>query len=66
MVSDGQSGLLFRAGGPADLCKKVKVLTADRELCSKMGSVARQVNLQRFTAEKNYRILLGIYQMILE
>jgi len=61
MIKDGVSGLLFKAGNANDLRKKIEALIHDPELGKRLGQAARQTYLARYTPERNYEILLNIY-----
>lgn len=61
IVEDGKTGLHFEAGNSSDLVEKVKWLQNHPEVCRKMGKNARQVYLEKYTPETNYRILMKIY-----
>jgi len=62
MVEDGVTGLLFEPGNSDDLAQKVQWLIDHPNVCRRMGKNARQVFLEKYTAEKNYKILMNIYQ----
>ncbi len=61
IVEDGKTGLHFEAGNSSDLVEKVKWMQNHPEVCKKMGENARQVYLEKYTPETNYRILMKIY-----
>jgi glycosyltransferase involved in cell wall biosynthesis len=62
MIEDGVSGLLFRAGDATDLRAKVERLIKDNALRKALGGRARQTYLERYTPEKNYPMLMHIYE----
>ena len=62
IVSDGFDGLHFQAGSAADLARKVQLLQSRPELRTKIGKQARMSFLRKFSADKNYDLLLAIYQ----
>ena len=64
IVRDGITGLLFNAENPEDLRRKAQLLIADPEMTKKMGETARQVYLEKYTAETNYETLMNVYQRI--
>ena len=66
IVLDGETGLLFEPLNAWDLAAKVNVLTADRELSSRLGRHAREEFDKKYTAETNYKILMGIYDRAIE
>ena len=62
IVEDGITGLHFEAGNAKDLAKKVQWMHDHPEECQKMGLNARKVFEEKYTAEKNYELLMGVYQ----
>jgi len=64
IIDDGRTGLLFEPGNSEDLCKKVQILIEDRQLGKQIGLAVRQEYLDKYTPEKNYKILLDIYSRI--
>ncbi|MGH9683083.1 MAG: glycosyltransferase family 4 protein [Candidatus Acidiferrales bacterium] len=62
IVEDGRTGLLFEPGNAADLAKQIEwVWSHPSDLCV-MGLEARREYEERYTAEKNYAQLMGIYE----
>ena len=62
LIEDGRTGLHFRPGDPDDLAGQVEwALTHPGEM-SRMGREARQEFEQKYTAERNHEMLMGIYQ----
>jgi glycosyltransferase involved in cell wall biosynthesis len=64
IVTDGRTGLLFRAGDPADLAAKVAWATEHPDEMARMGQAAREVYVQRYSEEPNYRALAAIYARV--
>jgi len=62
IVKDGETGLLFEPGNPADLAAKVRWLLDRPEEQLRMGRNARAEFEARYTAERNYDQLMSIYQ----
>jgi glycosyltransferase involved in cell wall biosynthesis len=62
IVQDGRTGLLFTPGDAADLADKVRTAWADSQRTSEMAQEARWEYETKYTAEKNYPLLLKIYQ----
>jgi glycosyltransferase involved in cell wall biosynthesis len=62
IVPDGEVGLHFEPGDPKDLANKVNILVSNPEMAAKMGKRAREIFLQKYTPEKNFKMLMGIYQ----
>jgi glycosyltransferase involved in cell wall biosynthesis len=65
LVADGSTGLHFRPGDAADLAAKVIHLNSHPALRRVMRTAARSDFENRYTADVNYRSLLGIYQRAL-
>ena len=63
IVNDGRTGLLFEPGNPDDLVAKVQWLIEHKEIAMQMGKAARAEFEAKYTAEKNYEILMNIYKM---
>jgi exopolysaccharide biosynthesis WecB/TagA/CpsF family protein len=62
IVDDGRTGLHFTAGDAEDLAQKVAWAWNHPELMREMGKEARQAYESQYTAEKNYPILMKIYE----
>ena len=65
LIKDGKTGLLFEAGNAEDLASKIKWLIDNEDACVEMGKNARSVFEEKYTAEKNYEILMKIYRSVL-
>ncbi len=62
IVEDGRTGLHFTAGDRADLAAKVEwAWTHPREM-EEMGRAARAEYEAKYTAERNYHMLMDIYE----
>ncbi|MCR4309324.1 MAG: glycosyltransferase family 4 protein [Deltaproteobacteria bacterium] len=61
IVLDGETGLHFEAGDPVGLAQRVNHLVERPELARRMGMKAREIFLEKYTAEKNLEMLMGIY-----
>ena len=61
MVKEGETGLLFEPGQPADLAQKIRQLIERPERASELGRAARAHFEHHFTADTNYRQLMDIY-----
>lgn len=66
IVEDGRTGLHFTPGSPEDLAQKVDKAWNDSALVRKLGKEARQEYEQKYTAEKNYPMLMHIYQRAMQ
>lgn len=62
IVAEGKTGSLFRAGDAGHLAESVLRVWNSPEVTATMGHAARAEYLERYTAERNYRQLLGIYR----
>src|SRR5713226_1627805 len=62
IVEEGHTGLLFRAGDAWDLAQKVCWAVDHTDAVRRMGENARQVYEEKYTTEKNYKMLLDIYE----
>jgi glycosyltransferase involved in cell wall biosynthesis len=61
LVRDGQTGLLFSPGDPADLRRRLRQLL-DPEQSTRMGVQARQRYEAEYTPERNLATLMAIYR----
>jgi glycosyltransferase involved in cell wall biosynthesis len=61
LVTHGETGLLFKAGDAADLAEQMRFALANPDLMKAMGSRARARYESEFTAQRNYRQLIDIY-----
>jgi glycosyltransferase involved in cell wall biosynthesis len=66
IVEDGETGLLFNPGDPADLAVKVQWMWDHPEECVRMGRNARKEYEQKYTSEQNYQMLMDIYSQALQ
>lgn len=62
LVEDGITGLLFEPGNAADLAEKMKWALAHPAEMAQMGRNARLEYERSHTADRNYRLLMNIYQ----
>ena len=63
IIEDGKTGLLFEPGNPDDLAAKVRWLVENENIVIKMGRAARAEFEAKYTAERNYEMLMEIYEM---
>jgi glycosyltransferase involved in cell wall biosynthesis len=61
LVEDGRTGLLCAPGDPADLASKVEWAWAHPNEMAGMGAQARGEYEEKYTPEKNYKILMKIF-----
>jgi len=66
LVDDGKTGLLFEPGNSRDLAEKIKWMFDNEEACIQMGRNARKVFEEKYTAERNFQILMDIYNTVLK
>ena len=65
IVADGRTGLHFTAGDAEDLAQKVEWAWAHPEEMAAMGRAARAEYEAKYTAERNYEMLMKIYQGVM-
>jgi glycosyltransferase involved in cell wall biosynthesis len=61
IVKNGETGLLFNPGDPADLASKVEWLWNHPDESSRLGRKARREYEEKYTPERNYQMLIDIY-----
>jgi len=66
IVSDHGTGLFFAPGDPEDLAQKVEWAWNHPDEMQAMGIAARQEYEAKYTAEKNYPMLMEIYQRAID
>lgn len=66
IVEHGRTGLLFEPGNANDLAEKVKWLCENEDEIIRMGKNARAEFEAKYTAERNYQLLIGIYKKAME
>jgi glycosyltransferase involved in cell wall biosynthesis len=62
LVEEGDTGLLFRAGDAADLADKVHLALDQNDAVCRMRENARKAYQEKYTAERNYKMLMKIYE----
>jgi glycosyltransferase involved in cell wall biosynthesis len=65
-VDDGRTGLLFRPGDAHDLAAKVRWAFDHPQQMAAMRREARREYDQKYTPERNYKLLMEIYEMAIE
>lgn len=65
IVEDGVTGLHFEPGNSEDFAMKIQWLINHPNECRYMGENARKVYLEKYTADKNYKILMKVYNKAL-
>jgi len=64
MISDRKTGLLFEPGNEKDLMRMIKWMVNNPHEVKMMGGRARREFELKYTAEKNYNILINIYNKV--
>lgn len=62
MVQDGITGLLFNPGDAADLAAKMEWAASHPQQMARMGRAARAEYEMHYTPERNYEMLIDIYE----
>lgn len=66
LVDHGRTGLRFRPGDASDLAEKVEWLLSHPQELDKMRKEARHEYEVKYTAERNYKLLMEIYERAIE
>ncbi len=66
IVEDGVTGLHFEVGNAKDLAEKAQWLIDNPHRAREMGQNARNEYLAKYTPEKNYTMLMDIYQQAID
>jgi len=66
IVEDGRTGLHFEPGNSEDLVAKVEWAWTHPKEMQEMGQEARREYEEKYTAERNYEMLMEIYQRAME
>jgi glycosyltransferase involved in cell wall biosynthesis len=66
LVSEGRTGLLFRPGNSEDLAAKVEWMLEHPDDMARMRNEARAEYLAKYTEERNYQMLMNIYNRALD
>jgi glycosyltransferase involved in cell wall biosynthesis len=66
IVDDGRTGLHFTAGDVDDLARRVEWAWAHPKEMRDMGRNARTEYEAKYTAERNYKILLDVYRQVMQ
>lgn len=61
IIKEGKTGMLFNPLNKRELIAKAKFLCDNRDIAANMGENARNEFLAHYTANKNYEILISIY-----
>ena len=66
IVTNGITGLHFTPGDPADLAEKVQWAWEHPDAVAEMGRNARKEYELKYTAKRNYNMLMDIYRTAIE
>jgi glycosyltransferase involved in cell wall biosynthesis len=66
IVEDGRTGLHFTAGDASDLAAKVEWAWTHQDEMKTMGRQARMEYEAKYTADRNYEMLIDIYQRAIQ
>ncbi len=66
LVDEGRTGLLFEPGSSEDLAVKVEWVWMHPKEMAEMGHEARREYEVKYTAERNYEMLMEIYHKVIE
>ena len=61
VVHDSKTGLFYSPGDASDLALKVRWLWEHPDECAEMGRNARREYEEKYTADRNYQMLMDIY-----
>jgi glycosyltransferase involved in cell wall biosynthesis len=62
IVEDGRTGVHFAPGDPADLARTIDWTLAHPEAVARMRGEARLEYEAKYTADRNYELLMQIYE----
>ena len=65
VIADGENGLHFTPGDAAELAEKVEWAWTHPDTMEEMGRAARREYEAKYTAERNYEMLMEIYRKVL-
>ena len=66
LVEHGRTGLIFRSGDAEDLCSQIECAFGDPARLRSMRVEARAEFAAKYTAERNYELLMRIYGFAIE
>jgi glycosyltransferase involved in cell wall biosynthesis len=66
LVRNRQTGLLFEPGSVEDLAQKIEWAWTHEAEVAVMGQAARETFEDRYTPERNYEMLMAIYEQAKE
>jgi len=66
LITDGKTGILFEPGNSDELRDKMIWAMNNKEKMAEMGKNARKEFEEKYTAERNYDLLMNIYTEVIE
>lgn len=66
IVADGRTGMLFEAGDADDLGEKLACAASSPGTLQWMGAAARAEYVCKYGGERNYELLIDVYERALE
>jgi len=66
LIEDGVTGLLFKTNDLEDLQNKLYWALNNKDKMIEMGKNAYKVYLEKYTPEKNYEMMMNIYNSVIE
>ena len=66
MIKHGRTGLLFDSGNGQNLANKILWANEHPDEMASMGRNARSEYYAKYTSEKNYNMLMNIYELAIE
>ena len=66
IVIDGKTGMLFEPGNASDLASKVNKMMKSPGIAKEMAVNAKALFNEKYTAERNFKMLLEIYHDVIE
>ena len=66
LINDGKTGLLFIPGDPEDLALKINWMIDNIDAQMEMGKNARAEFEAKYSADKNFNMLVDLYEKTIE
>ena len=66
LITDGKTGLLFKPGNAKELTEKINWAYSHKKEMQQMGINARKEFEEKYTADRNYKMLMDIYNTVIE
>lgn len=66
IVRDGKTGIFFEPGSTIDCAAKMKWMVENRDACIEMGRNARYEFESKYSADKNFEMVMKIYELAKE